>query len=93
MVLFLSTGLLEDEERELKEGGYSPDAPAAIVYKATSPEEKVCRCTVSTLAQTAREEHITKTALITVGGFLGDRYERSKLYDPAFAHGYREASR
>ena len=93
MVLFLSTGLLEDVEKELMEGGYSPDTPAAIVYKATWPEEKVCRCTVSTLAQTARENHITKTALITVGGFLGDRYDRSKLYDPAFTHGYREASK
>ena len=51
------------------------------------------RCTVGTLAKTAKENHITKTALITVGGFLGDQYERSKLYDPAFTHGYREASR
>ena len=93
MVLFLSTGLLEEVERELLEGGYAPGTPAAIVYKATWPEEKVCRCTVSTLAQTARENHITKTALITVGGFLGDRYDRSKLYDPAFTHGYREASK
>ena len=93
MVLFLSTGLLEEVERELMEGGYAPDTPAAIVYKATWPEEKVYRCTVSTLAQTARENHITKTALITVGGFLGDRYDRSKLYDPAFTHGYREASK
>ena len=93
MVLFLSTGLLEEVERELMEGGYAPDTPAAIVYKATWPEEKVCRCTVSTLARTARENHITKTALITVGGFLGDKYDRSKLYDPAFTHGYREASR
>ena len=93
MVLFLSTGLLEEVERELLEGGYAPGTPAAIVYKATWPEEKVCRCTVSTLARTARENHITKTALITVGGFLGDRYDRSKLYDPAFTHGYREAGK
>ena len=94
LVLFLSTGLLEQVERELLAGGaYGPDTPAAIVYKATWPEQKVFRCTVSTLAQTARDNHITKTALITVGDFLGDKYERSKLYDPAFAHGYREASK
>ena len=92
MVLFLSTGLLEEVERELQEGGYAADTPAAIVYKATWPEERVFRCTVGTLARTARENHITKTALITVGGFLGGGYERSKLYDPAFTHGYREAS-
>ena len=93
MVLFLSTGLLEQVEEELLAGGYAPDTPAAIVYKATWPEEKVFRCTVSTLAKTARENRITKTALITIGHFLGDDYERSKLYDPAFTHEFREASR
>ena len=94
MVLFLSTGLLEDVEKELLAGGaYTEDTPAAIVYKATWPDEKVFRCTVGTLAKTARDNHITKTALITIGGFLGTEYERSKLYDPTFTHGYREASR
>ena len=93
MVLFLSTGLLEDVEKELMEGGYAPETPAAIVYKATWPEQRVYRCTVSTLAKTAKENNVTKTALITVGGFLGNEYERSKLYDPGFTHGYREASK
>lgn len=94
MVLFLSTGLLESVEEELLAGGvYTKDTPAAIVYKATWPDEKVFRCTVGTLAQTARENNITKTALITVGGFLGNQYERSKLYDPTFTHGCREASK
>ena len=92
MVLFLSTGLLEDVEKELMKGGYSPDTPAAIVYKATWPDQKVYRCTVSTLAQTAKENHVTKTALITVGGFLGTEYERSKLYDPTFTHGCRKGT-
>ena len=92
MVLFLSTGLLEDVERELMEGGYGPDTPAAIVYKATWPEQRVYRCTVSTLARTAKENQVTETALITVGGFLGGQYERSKLYDPGFTHGYRVGS-
>ena len=92
MVLFLSTGLLADVERELMEGGYGPDTPAAIVYKATWPEQRVYRCTVSTLARTAKENQVTKTALITVGGFLGGQYERSKLYDPGFTHGYRVGS-
>ena len=92
MVLVLSTGLLEDVERELMEGGYGPDTPAAIVYKATWPEQRVYRCTVSTLARTAKENQVTKTALITVGGFLGGQYERSKLYDPGFTHGYRVGS-
>ena len=92
MVLFLSTGLLEEVERELMAGGYAHDTPAAIVYKATWPEERVFRCTVSTLAETARVHGVTKTALITVGRFLGEDYERSKLYDPAFTHGCRKGS-
>ena len=90
MVLFLSTGLLEGLQAQLLEGGYAPDTPAAIVYKATWPEEQTLRCTVATLAQTAAQNHITKTALILVGGFLGDRYERSKLYDPSFTTEFRK---
>ena len=93
MVIFLSTGLLEEVSEELMEGGYAADAPAAIVYKATWPEEKVVHCTVSTLAETARDNNITKTALILVGGFLGDKYERSKLYDPGFTTEFRQASK
>ena len=93
MVLFLSTGLLESAQVELVEGGYAPDTPAAIVYKATWPDEKVFHCTVSTLAQTAAENNITKTALICIGGFLGDKYDRSRLYDPTFTHMFREASK
>ena len=91
MVLFLSTGLLEGLQAELMAGGYAPDTPAAIVYKATWPEEKVFRCRVCELAQTAKDNRITKTALILVGAFLGDEYERSKLYDPGFSTEFREA--
>ena len=92
MVLFLSTGLLEQVEEELLAGGYAPDTPAAIVYKATWPEERVYHCTVNTLAQTARDNKVTKTALITIGDFLGKDYERSKLYDPNFTHGCRQGA-
>ncbi len=92
MVIFLSTGLLEGLRDELIAGGYSAETPAAIVYKATWPEEKVFRCTVGTLPETARENGITKTALITVGNFLNDSYERSKLYDPTFTHEFRKGT-
>jgi precorrin-4/cobalt-precorrin-4 C11-methyltransferase len=91
MVLFLSVGILEKAQADLLAGGYSAETPAAIVYKATWPEEQVFRCTVGTLAETARQNHITKTALVTIGNFLGDQYDRSKLYDPSFSHGCREA--
>lgn len=90
IVLYLSTGLLGKVTEELIAGGYSPDSPAAIVYKASWPDEKVFRCTVGTLEQTAKENNITKLALITVGGFLGDDFDRSKLYDPTFPTEFRE---
>ena len=92
MVLFLSAGLLEQTQAELLAGGYGPDTPAAIVYKASWPDEKTCLCTVSTLAQCARENRIAKTALIIVGDAVSQSgYARSKLYDPAFSTGFRAA--
>lgn len=89
MVIFLSTGLLEELSEELIEGGYSSETPAAIVYKATWPEEKKLLCTVGTLFETARKENITKTALIIVGNVLGDTYDYSKLYDATFTTEFR----
>ena len=93
MVLFLSTGLLEKVSADLVAGGYDADTPAAIVYKASWKDEKVCRCTVGTLKQTAEANGITKTALITVGDFLKSSFSRSKLYDPGFSTEFREASK
>lgn len=90
MVIFLSTGMLEALTERLLVGGYKKDTPAAIVYKATWDDEKKFICTVETLAKTAKENNITKTALIIVGDFLGSEYELSKLYDPSFTHEFRE---
>ena len=81
---------LEGLQEELQKGGYDGQTPAAIVYKASWPEERVCRCTVGTLAETAKTQGIDKMALILVGEFLGSAYDRSLLYDPAFTHGYRQ---
>lgn len=91
MVIFLSASLLDGLQRELLRGGYAPDTPAAIVYKASWPEEKKFSCTVATLSETAQREGISKTALIVVGRVLGREYERSLLYHPAFSHGCRKA--
>ena len=91
MVIFLSAGMLEKLSSELIKGGYTAETPAAIVYKASWPDQMVVRCTVGTLAENAAKYGINKTALITVGGFLGNEYDRSELYNPTFAHGYREA--
>lgn len=93
MVLFLSAGLLEGVTRELIQGAYTEDTPAAIVYKATWPEQKVVRCTVGTLARAAEENGIHETALILVGDFLRGTVERSRLYDPGFTTAFREAEK
>lgn len=93
MVIFLSAGMAESLQSELLSGGYSEDTPAAIVYKASWPEEKVLRCTVGTLYKTAAENNVSNHALILVGGFLGDNYELSKLYDPSFTTAFRKGTK
>ena len=89
MTLFLSVSMLKDVCAELTAGGYPEDTPAAVVYKATWPEQEVVRGTLADIAEKAA--HIKKTALILVGDFLRESDKRSKLYDPAFAHACREA--
>ena len=92
MVIFLSTGMLKELSEELIAGGYPADTPAAIVYKATWPEEKTVRTTIAELAEAAEREHITKTALIVVGNTMAQSgYDRSKLYDPGFTTEFRMA--
>lgn len=93
MVIFLSTGMLEELSARLISGGYSSETPAAIVYKATWKDERVVRCTVGGLAEAARANSITKTALITVGDFLGDYHQLSKLYDRSFETEFRKADK
>ena len=95
MVLFLSAGMLPQVQAALLEGAYTEDTPAALVYKATWPEERLLRCTVGTLAQRGAEAEINKTALVLVGEFLShsqEGYQRSKLYDPSFTTGYRKGT-
>lgn len=93
MVVFLSTGMLEELSKRLIEGGYRPDTPAAIVYKATWEDEKTFVCTVETLAQTAAENGITKTALMVIGDVVkASNYARSRLYDPGFTTEFRKGT-
>ena len=91
MVLFLSTGMLEELAERLVEGGYTVDTPAAIVYKATWKDEKKFICTVGTLAETAKAHDITKTALIIVGDIVAHQnYGKSRLYAPDFETEFRK---
>jgi len=91
MVLFLTSSLIEQLSVKLIDGGYTADTPAAIVYKATWPDQKIIKTTVSQLAESAKENNITKTALILIGDFLSSEYDRSKLYDKTFTHEFRKA--
>lgn len=91
MVIFLSAAMLAELAAALIRGGYDPATPAAIVYKASWPEEKILRGTVADLAQMAEKEQIRKTALVVVGRCLGDAYQLSQLYSPYFATEFREA--
>ena len=92
MVLFLSTSLTELLQDELLAGGYTADTPAAVVYKATWPEEHIFRCTVGTLHETVTGNGLTKTSLIVVGNCLGDTYLRSLLYHPNFTTEFRKGA-
>lgn len=92
MVIFLSAGMLEALSEELQKGAYTADTPAALVYKATWPEEKIFRCTVGTLHETVTGNGLTKTSLIVVGNCLGDNYLRSLLYHPDFTTEFRKGA-
>lgn len=94
MVLFLSTGMLSQLAEKLIAGGYAANTPAALVYKATWPEEKKIIATLETLPKLAREAGISKTALIIVGNVVGKSgYEKSRLYAADFSTAYRKASK
>lgn len=92
LCIFLSVHNIDEVVSRLTEG-YPPDTPAAVVFKASWPEEKIIRGTLSNIADKVKEEGIEKTALILVGDFLKGSGEASKLYDSQFTHGYREAEK
>lgn len=92
MVLFLSAGLAEQVKGQLLAGGYAPDTPAAVVYKATWPEEKILRTTLEGLPRVMERERIGRTALIIVGKVLDGGGQRSRLYDGTFTTGFRRGT-
>lgn len=90
MAIFLSAGLGAQVAADLATH-YPAETPAAIVQRASWPEQRIIRCTIATLASALAEEGIDRTAMILVGEALGGAGERSLLYDGAFSHGYRDA--
>lgn len=92
MCIFLSSGMLDRVAGELLTA-YPPETPVAIVEKASWPEQRVVRGALAELASLGREAGITRQAVILVGEFLSLDYERSRLYDASFTHGFREGKR
>ena len=91
MVIFLGVQHIDAVIEELEKGGYPKDTPVSVVYKATWPEQKIVKGTLSDIVEKVKAAGITKTALIFVGRvFNPSGYDYSKLYDPAFTHGFRE---
>jgi precorrin-4/cobalt-precorrin-4 C11-methyltransferase len=71
---------------------YGPDTPAAVVYRASWPDQRVIEGTLGDIAGRVRDEEITRTALVIVGRALGDHETVSRLYDSSFTHGHREGA-
>jgi precorrin-4/cobalt-precorrin-4 C11-methyltransferase len=81
LAIFLSASLVEKVVAELLAGGYPPDTPAAVVYKASWKDELVLRTKLNELVKRVKASGIKKQALILVGAFLSpEKKKRSKLY-------------
>lgn len=93
MAIFLSVAHIDSVVEKLKRGYGSGSVPVAVVYKATWQDQKVITGTLDDIAQKVRAEGIKNFAQILVGRFLEGEYDRSKLYDPGFTHGFREGKK
>lgn len=91
MCIFLSVQMIEGLVEELKES-YDTDTPVAVIERASWPDQRVVRGSLSDIVLKVTEAGIKKTAMIIVGDVLGGEYDLSKLYDPAFSHEYRKAT-
>ncbi len=90
MVIFLSIAVIDSVVEELISGGYPDTTPAAVVYRASWPDERTVAGTLATIAGRVKEAGISRQALILVGDAVGKKLRSpSKLYDEQFSHGYR----
>jgi precorrin-4/cobalt-precorrin-4 C11-methyltransferase len=90
MAIFLSAARPRALQEELLEGGYAPDTPCAVVYRASWPDERILWCPLEELADRIREAGIKRQALILVGTGLAAGGTRSHLYSPHFSHMFRD---
>jgi precorrin-4/cobalt-precorrin-4 C11-methyltransferase len=87
--------MMEKLVAELLAGGvFTEQTPVAVVYRASWPDEKTVEGTLADITEKVAQAGISRQALVLVGEVLGARSkgvpEKSKLYDPGFAHGYRK---
>jgi precorrin-4/cobalt-precorrin-4 C11-methyltransferase len=94
MAVFLSAARPVDLQAQLLAAGsaYEPSTPAAVVVRATWPDERVLPTTVGGLAETLERSGARTTVLVLVGPALSGVGTRSHLYSPAFAHKFRRRS-
>ncbi|MGC8660474.1 MAG: precorrin-4 C(11)-methyltransferase [Desulfomonilaceae bacterium] len=88
LCIFLSTHKLGEVADTLAQY-YGDDCPAALVYKASWPDQAIIEGNLKDIAAKAIDTGIKKTAMIIVGPALSRNIPASKLYDPGFSHEYR----
>ncbi|MEK6966947.1 MAG: precorrin-4 C(11)-methyltransferase [Thermoproteota archaeon] len=94
MVFYLSVHLLSEIVKQAIDGGYSKSTPAAVVYRASWPDQKVIVGTLEDITKKVRAERIIKTAIVIIGDVIQpSSYEYSRLYDKTFTHSFRKAKK
>ncbi len=94
MVFYLSVHLLSQIVKQAIDGGYSKSTPAAVVYRASWPDQKVIVGTLEDITKKVRAERIIKTAIVIIGDVIQpSSYEYSRLYDKTFTHSFRKAKK
>lgn len=91
MCIFLSVHMFGDLVRELIDGGYTADTPVAVVEKASWPDERIFKGTLTTIAGQLSAAGVSRTAMVIVGNVLDREFEPSRLYASEFGHMFREA--
>ncbi len=89
LAFFLSAGNMENLTRELIAGGKAAATSAAVVYRASWPNQKIVRGTLIDIAEKVMAAGIRRQALLLVGEVLERSGSLSLLYDKHFSHGYR----
>jgi precorrin-4/cobalt-precorrin-4 C11-methyltransferase len=94
MAVYLSGARAAELQAALlaEDRGYPPETPAAVVVRASWPDERVLVTTVGELAVTMKADGARITVLVLVGPALAGAAPRCLLYDPAYAHGHRRRS-